>query len=305
VGNPYPSAIDWDVAGWTKTNISGTIYVFDGTQYRTWNGTNGSLSQGIIPAMQGFMVKANNFNPVLQVSNSARRHNRAPYKSDEQLTNLLVINIDGNGYSDMTHIHFNSEATPEFDNAFDGYKLPGIDEAPQIYTLAGDLKLSINELPEIYDGLSIPLCIKTGSAGEYTIHVEGIESLETNLKVQLIDLIDDRTIELSSQSSFNIASSPSDPSERFILQFGVLGVNEGSELFAWNIFSDDNKIFISNPEKISGAQLSVTDITGREILSQSLPSDLSIEVNLKVEQGYYISTITNGNHVISEKLFIK
>jgi hypothetical protein len=71
VGNPYASTIDWDDL--SKTDLTGTVYVYDhsyGTpsgddvaasgsagSYRVWNGTSGSLTDGLIAPLQGFWVQ--------------------------------------------------------------------------------------------------------------------------------------------------------------------------------------------------------------------------------------------------------
>ena len=75
VGNPYGATINWDNdGGWTKTNIDQTIYIWDpDTQsYKTWNGSTGSLGDGLIPPFQAFWVKANANNPQLSVSEDAK-----------------------------------------------------------------------------------------------------------------------------------------------------------------------------------------------------------------------------------------
>ncbi|MEZ5147888.1 MAG: hypothetical protein R2759_12695 [Bacteroidales bacterium] len=81
VGNPYPSAIDWDDASWVKTNIDASVYVWDGTQYLFWNGAFGSLTDGIIPAYQSFFSLTSASSPALQVNNGARVHGPSPYKA--------------------------------------------------------------------------------------------------------------------------------------------------------------------------------------------------------------------------------
>ena len=54
VGNPYPSAIDWDASsGWTKTNIDNAIYFFKASGTDQYGGTyssyvNGVSSDGIV-----------------------------------------------------------------------------------------------------------------------------------------------------------------------------------------------------------------------------------------------------------------
>jgi len=64
-GNPYPSPVDWNAAGWTKTGIDNALYFFRTSTTDEYGGTyssyvNGISSDGvadnIIPSMQGFFV---------------------------------------------------------------------------------------------------------------------------------------------------------------------------------------------------------------------------------------------------------
>ncbi len=75
VGNPFGASIDWeDSANWTKTNIDQSIYIWDpnSNQYKTWNGSAGDITDGIIAPFQGFWVKANSASPELTVSREAK-----------------------------------------------------------------------------------------------------------------------------------------------------------------------------------------------------------------------------------------
>ncbi|GIR89146.1 MAG: hypothetical protein CM15mP87_06380 [Candidatus Neomarinimicrobiota bacterium] len=58
-GNPYYTTIDWDDV--TKTNVISTAYVWDdaASAYKSWNGTTGGLTNGLIAPFQGFWVQAN------------------------------------------------------------------------------------------------------------------------------------------------------------------------------------------------------------------------------------------------------
>jgi hypothetical protein len=103
VGNPYPSSLNWDATGWTKTNVNNTIYFYSGvsglSNYHYYIGTGGETpSIGIndgtnrIPPMQGFFVHAS-ANGTLGVTNATRVHsNQAYYKNgtnDDDLRNKL------------------------------------------------------------------------------------------------------------------------------------------------------------------------------------------------------------------------
>ena len=75
VGNPTPSTIDWNSSsGWTKTNMDGTIYIWDPatSSYKTWNGTTGNLGSGKIAPFQAFWVKANASSPSLKGDNGVK-----------------------------------------------------------------------------------------------------------------------------------------------------------------------------------------------------------------------------------------
>ena len=57
-GNPYTKTIDWDDI--TKTNLSSTVSIWDDatSDWKTYNGSSGDLTDGLIPAFQGFWVQA-------------------------------------------------------------------------------------------------------------------------------------------------------------------------------------------------------------------------------------------------------
>jgi hypothetical protein len=92
VGNPYPSSLDWDAAGWTKTNVNNTIYYYSGSggtsNYKYYIGSGGE-TPGVgtnggtkyIPPMQGFFIHVNSGNTTgtLGVSNNERVHSNQAY----------------------------------------------------------------------------------------------------------------------------------------------------------------------------------------------------------------------------------
>jgi hypothetical protein len=75
IGNPTPSTINWNaLSGWTKTNMDGTIYIWDPatSSYKSWNGTSGTLGGGMIAPFQAFWVKANASSPSLKCDNGVK-----------------------------------------------------------------------------------------------------------------------------------------------------------------------------------------------------------------------------------------
>ncbi|EIM78477.1 hemagluttinin repeat-containing protein [Nitritalea halalkaliphila LW7] len=81
VANPTASVLDWMGAGWTRTNLDNSIYVWDptlpgdtpglGGAFRVTNGSTGDFDGRLAP-FQGFWVKANASSPSLSVTNTAK-----------------------------------------------------------------------------------------------------------------------------------------------------------------------------------------------------------------------------------------
>ncbi len=308
VGNPYPSAIDWDNSGWIKSGIDATVYVWDGVQYITWNGTTGDLTDGVIPAMQGFFVKATSATPALAVSNSSRTHGVDPYKS-HNVDNLLVLKINGNGFADRTYINFNKDATPGFDSDFDGYKLLGLPEAPQLYSILGDEMLRVNVLPEITSALTIPLGLQVTAPTEYTITASGLESFTNGASVYLEDLKEGVLIDLAKQADYTFMAGPLDDAARFILHFGTVGMEDHPTVVQNSdvqIYSYDNSVYIKNN---SGSDISGTvmiyNIMGQEIQNSILHNSPINKIDLYTKPGYYVVKVLANTGAYSEKVFIK
>ncbi len=93
VPNPYPSAIDWDAAAWTKTNMHAAIYMYNtassGTGNVVWasyvagsSGVGVNDGTNIIPAGQAFFVQSNAADPVLSMTNDVRVHSAQNFYKD-------------------------------------------------------------------------------------------------------------------------------------------------------------------------------------------------------------------------------
>ncbi len=79
LGNPSASSLDWDSASaWTRTHVDNSFYVWDPSansgagDFLFWNGSEGTLGNGIIAPFQSFWVRANDEDPVLIFSNQAK-----------------------------------------------------------------------------------------------------------------------------------------------------------------------------------------------------------------------------------------
>ncbi len=120
VGNPYPSAINWD-GSWSMSNIGGWTLVYDNGTYKGWNpflsgefcSYNGK-TDGMIAPKQGFWVKAIGTNPALIFEQESRSHGDLPFMKDEKVTlsfPALRLIANANGYSDEMAILFLEDGT--------------------------------------------------------------------------------------------------------------------------------------------------------------------------------------------------
>jgi hypothetical protein len=295
MGNPYPSGLDWDLC--QRTNIDGAVYVFDGDngQYISWNGTVGSLADGIVPAMNAFFIKASE-NPNLTILNDARVHASANfYKSENYVEDLLVLKVDGNGYSDKTYIHFNPDATNDFDNEFDAYKLSGIEAAPQLYTTTGDTKLSINVLPYSAEEITIPLSLKVGQYGEYTISVAENSFWET-VDIALKDLETQIAYDLRSNTQVTFNVSTANPDRFLLLINGATGLEEiQPEDDGIEIYSYGDQVFIKTNQP-GAFQVGVYNLLGQQLQTQTLSGFTT---------GFYLITVRTETAFKTKKVFIR
>jgi len=302
MGNPYPSGLNWNEC--TKTNIDASVYAYDGDagQYVSWNGSIGALSGGVIPPMNGFFIKAS-ANPELTIPNSARVHtDKNFYKNKIFVEDLLVLKVEGNGFSDKTFIHFNADASNDFDSEFDAYKLSGISEAPQLYTKSGNSKLSINVLPYTNEEIIIPLCLKVGQDAEYIISVLENSFWET-VDVSLKDLESGNLYYLRTQTSITINQCPSSSPDRFLILInGATGIEENSaEDDGIEIYSYGDQIFIKT-DAPGEVQVAVFNLLGQTVLSRTL-TGLGILSGLN--QGFYLVVVKTDKAMKTKKVLVR
>ncbi|NQT62804.1 MAG: DUF2341 domain-containing protein [Candidatus Marinimicrobia bacterium] len=215
VGNPFAATIDWDVAGWTKTNMDNVIYIWDHTAnsgagaYLTWNGTSGSLGDGLIPPFQGFWVKANAGSPSLRVPKSAKTTGGVFYKQNSEPDPLIMFLLESDTLGSTTHIQFNESGSIYKDSRDAYYLVPPTDTYLELYTRSYDNKyLSIQSHPYRFgQTLEIPIYVdghvqSNPLSGTYRISWPRFEGMHPEWTLTLEDLESDEVINLSTQNFY-------------------------------------------------------------------------------------------------------
>ena len=300
VGNPYPSSIDWSAAsGWTKTNVDNATYIH--VNAATWatyiNGAGLNNGSRYIASGQGFFVHVPGptfpSTGALQMTNSVRVHNNTTFFKDE-ITNMVRLEVSGNGYADETVIRFVDAATPQFDGDWDALKLFGIvDEAAQIYSLGSNF-LSINALPECE---MVSLGMKVGVSGSFTIAATEL------LDLPVVILEDKETgifTDLKTNTyTFNFTAGQND--QRFIIHFTPLAVGEIAADFI-NIYSSHKDVYVSVPANTNG-DIVVYNLMGQEV-TRTMITNVVNKITLN-KSAYYVVKVLSNENVVTKKVFVK
>ncbi len=313
IGNPYPSAIDIGtendpVSGYTWTNVDSTIYAWNGTGWSSFNmagnGTGVNSGTRYIPSMQGFFLKANNFNPVFSFANSARLHSaQSNYKTSINENFEIRLVVDGNGYTDEIIVRAIESASVLFDSKYDAYKLPGLVEVPQIYSKAGSSDLSINTLPEFTEEIVIPIYIEVGTSDIYSIEANNFDLSEMNLNVYLEDIKEKSIVMFNGDSRYEFAANPKDQEHRFNLIFKN-AVEDDINTSVTQIYSSNDMIYI-NKESGVNSNVFIYDIMGREVNRVLNNIDSKLEIPISKGTGYYVVKVIADNGIQTKKVFIK
>jgi len=307
LGNPFPSSVDWDLCEKTA-GINAAVYVYDGDagQYISWNGTTGSLLDGIIPNMQGFFVKVDDNSQTLTLPNSARVHSDMNfYKNQQEVENLLVLQINGNGFSDKTYFNINNNATFGFDNQYDAYKLFGINEAPQLYSILPGKKLSINVFPHPTNIAYIPLGLRVGENTQYSINISE-NNMADSISLILEDLKEGISVSLDS-ISYTFSAATTDNTNRFKLHFMLsTDIQEGITQDPFTVYSENNNIHIvSYHQSIKNTGVQIFNLLGQQVLPQQRLAGNHTIINACNNSGILIVRIIHNNNFINKKILLR
>ncbi|HPB24178.1 MAG TPA: choice-of-anchor D domain-containing protein [Bacteroidales bacterium] len=318
VGNPYPSAIDWQNSAWTKNNVTDGIYFFkSNSQYKgTYSsfvggvGTNGGT--GIIPSMQGFFVKATGAG-TLGVTNAVRVHsNQTFYKSTVTSNPLLRLK----GYpsanqatGDETVIYFDPQATNMFDGNYDAYKLMNNDVAfPNIFTRDSSMHaLSISALqPLSGTDVVIPLGFITKTNGSFKIKATEILNFDPSLHIYLEDNQTSTIQDLTINPEYTFTINANAPLYRFFIRFSpsiITGIETSGSSFV-DAWSSGKDIFVNYSNTASQkAVVSVYNMLGQQLITDEVQGSSTFRYTVG-KPGCYIINVIGGGNSFQKKIII-
>jgi hypothetical protein len=332
VGNPYPSAIDWDApSGWTKTNIDNALYYFKASTTDEYGGTystyiNGISSDGLatatIPSMQGFFIHVSDGSyPVtgtLGLNNSVRITDLThPFMKSGNKDKMPLIRLganfaDDNNSTDPMVIYFDEKAQTGFDSYLDAFKLMNTDYyAPSLYAFGTDgTKLSINALPEKQDTLcTIPLGLKTYIDGYIVFKIIDISEELPGMKINISDMVAGTKNDLLNNNEYKVYLEAGEYKDRFFLNVSEKGseipdTTSNNNLFT--VYSSHGliKVYV-NTEKTGPGLLSIYNLAGQVLFVNKIIDAGYYEFNPGLKDGIYIVRFMSTLYQDSKKIFIQ
>ena len=310
IGNPYPSAIDWSSAAWTKTNINNAVYIWNDAlqQYASWvSGVSVNGGSSIIPSSQSFWIQTNGANPAL-VSNENVKVSSNPtfmQPNSNQTFDVLRFNLTGNGYKDEAIVRFGVGATNEYDASLDARKIYSSNtQVPGIASQDSTLKdLSINSMPAVTSSIDVPIKTIVGVSGIYTINLDSSSIVPTGYCLVLEDKVTGLQMDISNFTTYTFNISDTTTAARFVLHIGQCTTPTGINQLAENPYQISaypnptnglvNVSYNLNSEECLGATLQVVDMSSGKIVA-----DKSISCKTNIEQ-VDLSGYSNGVYSIN------
>ena len=308
VGNPYPSAIDWDATtGWTKTNVNNAIYTeYNGNWASYVNGVGTNGGSRYIPPCHGFFVQANANPATLMMSNDVRQHKKPIYMKTNPAN---VIRLQASAVdtaitlkTDEAIIRFDSNAGTGFDGDFDAHKLFASDNLiPQIYT--SSYELSINTLPV---PATVLVKFQAGISGNYRL--SATETGNFNY-ITLKDLFTGAETDLVA-SDYSFAYNPGDSTDRFVLLLEPTSETDfqPSSEEKISVYGYNKQVIIDIPELVilqneNPPVATLINQTGQVIRKKFLYHS-GRNILPVSEGGIYLVKVDTGSKSLVQKIFI-
>ena len=309
IGNPFASPLDWDLGTWALTDITNTIWVWDGATYKDWAGGAGSLTDGIIPMGQGFFVQATSPSASITIPLDARVHSsQAYYKGTTSAPEHMWLKAIKGEKSDQLTIVFADDATEGYDNGRDARKIMSFNgNAPQIYAAEQNEKFGIDGLPILTEaGRTVDVMFKVGESGEQEL-MANMESLP-DVNVLLEDLKTGALQDLNENPAYLFEGQEGDDTNRFILYFNPTAttINNLGDKSGFHVYAFENEIIIrsEDPEANTSKTIWVYDVYGRIILNTVLAPSTFTKIPLDVKNATVIVKVAGSGSVVISKVFV-
>lgn len=307
LGNPYPSAIDWNWAD--KSLLEDDFAYIYNTQKAGGAGfeaIDGGSEDAFIPVAQGFFVQAKetSHNQNFTFTNGIRRHGGNFYKekSDKHLIKLKLSNGE---HHDETVLRIQPESAGTHDRR-DALKLFSYNlQVPQIYSLTNEgCQVSVNTFPFAGDTIEVHLSLRNQTTQTLTLSISEINGLFLDQSLFLVDKQTNTVHPFSDESNYTFLFNVDENPNRFLLKFSPVGIEESPENELMQIYSCGKTLTILNPDNLHGT-IQIFNIPGRQVLERAIKGEASLSIETCLSAGIYIVNVISSEGITKKKIIIR
>jgi len=294
LGNPYPSALKWGDANWSLTGVGGVAQVWDESagNYTTVN------SGGVIPSTNGFFVQVSSATNSLTIPKTDRVHdatNNFKTSTVQHKTLKFKVTNDANSYYDNNTFGFKSEATDDYDLAFDSHKMFSmVNTAPQLWTVMNGQDYSTNFMAAPEANKSVALDFKSGVNSTYHLSWTGMDNMDPNLQFILEDKQTGQEINMRDYSQYDFSATTDDSNDRFVLHInGANGIPQTDANNHALIYSYGHSIYIKAKNKqLLNGKVVLNNLLGQVIYRTNINGTSQQTLSTNLNTGVYIVRYT-------------
>lgn len=299
-------------------NVEPTIYIYNAGSWEQWYDNNvgdgNSTTAGqymalpihagsyaglnVIPAMQGFFVKATtdadtgNGSVSIDYRNAVVRPNyyeastpppvvRAPQKEKTEIP-ILKMRVEGKRFADELYLLCREDWTHAYEPGFDGKKIYGDSRTPQLFAIEADDNMSVNAVDDI-DGQYLGFI--AGEETEYTLIFDPSTLNGQYSRLYLHDLTAGTSIDLLASDSYSFSVGKKGETRRFLISSSST-VNEEVDGGLLKGYAYDGVLYVENFTDSEG-DWTIYDAVGRKIDSGIVPGLGRYSYTLNLPYGAY------------------
>ena len=299
VGNPYPSSIDVEAAGWTWTNLSPEILIPNNEsgnlEYMRYSLRGGGLNNASnhIASGQAFWVIATGPTPVLRATEAVKSNQtETTFYRQGPIPDRLVVGLNHEGARDETAILLRDNATSNFDIELEARRREN--SSFDLSSLTEDgINVAFNFIPWAECDSQVQLDIKDVESGRYSLDFSDLSNFSREVKMVLTDQFLDQTADISADLVYEFqvnGEEASSASDRFYITITVAPkISESITARTSCIQENENIIVIAGSQEGRIYQAMFGEIAVSEAVSGT-GSKMQLEVKKEL--------LRNGSNII-------
>lgn len=186
--------------------------------------------------------------------------------------------------------------------------------APELWSVKNGQNYWINFMGDLDSTRNVPITVKAGLQGNYTLSYTEIASFGANIEIWLEDRVLKTSINLGISPDYTFqVSEASTISGRFFLRFvdiptepstTITSISDREAVRPFNICASDGVITISSMQQQSG-RVAVLDMSGRTVATGYIEAGTTSKIDLHNNKGVYVVSVNTDKGTINTKIIVK